>query len=193
MLKSLIIGNRNFALAPIVASVLLISAATVFATCTENDSDPYGSLLNAEEFNEAVQALPPAALMTPPVQPPLPPSASLDNLPAVSQQGTATPPGLGNPGSCEAQSFGYGLGSYTAARRPDGSSKWPAQAAGELDKRRVFFFLGNVHWVCTMSSRRLGAALSKPLGRIWCAYAGPHSVSAELLLFQHDSTATELP
>ncbi len=32
--------------------------------------------------------------------------------------------GDGSSGSCEAQSFGYGLGSYTAARRPNGSRKW---------------------------------------------------------------------
>jgi hypothetical protein len=48
--------------------------------------------------------------------------AFLSNLPAVSQQGTAASPG--SPGSCEAQSFGYGLGSYTAALNPDGSPKW---------------------------------------------------------------------
>jgi hypothetical protein len=35
----------------------------------------------------------------------------------------------GSPGSCEAQSFGYGLGSYTAARLPNGSHKWIAALA----------------------------------------------------------------
>ena len=33
----------------------------------------------------------------------------------------------GDIGSCEAQSFGYGLGSYTAARRADGSIRWVAE------------------------------------------------------------------
>jgi hypothetical protein len=46
----------------------------------------------------------------------------LDNLPAIAQQGTTAQPG--SPGSCEAQSFGYGLGSYTAARTVFGAHKW---------------------------------------------------------------------
>jgi hypothetical protein len=117
----------GFILTPVIASLLLLSAGAAFATCTENDSDPYGSLLNADEFNQAVHALPPAAFLPGRVQPPLPPNVYLSNLPAVSQQGTAAPPGLGSPGSCEAQSFGYGLGSYTAARRPDGVPRWPAR------------------------------------------------------------------
>lgn len=48
----------------------------------------------------------------------------LTNLPTVSTQGV--PGAIGNPGSCEAQSFGYCLGTYTAARNPDGSTKWSA-------------------------------------------------------------------
>ncbi len=51
----------------------------------------------------------------------------LSNLPTVSTQGV--PGAIGNPGSCEAQSFGYCLGAYTAARNPDGSIKWPADQA----------------------------------------------------------------
>jgi hypothetical protein len=92
--------------------------------CPDDGSGPYGSLLNNDEFNASVQALPPAAFLTHRVQPPLPPHAYLSNLPAVSEQGTTAH--LGSPGSCEAQSFGYGLGSYTAARLPNGSHKWPA-------------------------------------------------------------------
>ncbi|WGJ13431.1 hypothetical protein QEV83_12050 [Methylocapsa sp. D3K7] len=87
------------------------------------DSAPFGSLLNSAEFDASVQALPPAAFHIPPLAAPkLGPQAFLSNLPAVSQQGTAASPG--SPGSCEAQSFGYGLGSYTAALKPDGSPKW---------------------------------------------------------------------
>jgi hypothetical protein len=48
----------------------------------------------------------------------------LDNLPTVSTQGV--PGKVGAPGSCEAQSFGYCLGAYTAARNPNGSRKWSA-------------------------------------------------------------------
>jgi hypothetical protein len=50
----------------------------------------------------------------------VPSHAFLSNLPAVSQQGTAGDPG--SLGSCEVQSFGYGLESYTAARGSNGST-----------------------------------------------------------------------
>jgi len=48
----------------------------------------------------------------------------LENLPSIATQGV--PGKVGAPGSCEAQSFGYGLGSYTAARKPNGDRKWDA-------------------------------------------------------------------
>jgi hypothetical protein len=48
----------------------------------------------------------------------------LDNLPTVATQGV--PGSVGDPGSCEAQSFGYCLGAYTAARNPSGTRKWSA-------------------------------------------------------------------
>ena len=48
----------------------------------------------------------------------------LTNTPAVSMQGTPGHPG--SPGTCEAQAFGYDLGSYTASRSPDGTILWDA-------------------------------------------------------------------
>ena len=112
--------------ASLIAAVLFASAgaATAQQNCTDDGSGRFGAVLDFDEFNSAVQALPPAAFLTPRVQPPLPSSSYLSNLPAVSQQGTVAMPG--SPGSCEAQSFGYGLGSYTAARLPNGSHKWIA-------------------------------------------------------------------
>lgn len=71
------------------------------------------------------QALSPRALIVPwkpLVSPPPPPSVTLDNLPPVGMQGTLK--SLGSPGSCISWSFAYGLGSYTAARRTDGSVRW---------------------------------------------------------------------
>ncbi len=89
----------------------------------------FGALLDAAEFADAPQALPVEAFRSTPAS--LPTVVVLGNLPEVAQQGTAANPG--SPGSCEAQSFGYGLGSYTAARRPDGSIKWdPAEAEHSL-------------------------------------------------------------
>ncbi len=51
-------------------------------------------------------------------------AVTLSNLPAVMAQGG--PGHAGSPGSCEADSFGYCLGAYTAARNPNGSIKWSA-------------------------------------------------------------------
>ncbi|WP_421695983.1 hypothetical protein [Aestuariivirga sp.] len=82
----------------------------------------FGSLLNEEEFSSSVQALPPEALAGAAILPVSTPRITLRNLPAVAQQGTDDDPG--SPGSCEAQSFGYGLGSYTAARDVLGFRKW---------------------------------------------------------------------
>ncbi len=84
------------------------------------DNGQYGSLLYAAEFDQSPSVLPPEALNG--RDEPLPKRVTLHNLPAIAMQGT--PAGLGSPGSCEAQSFGYCLGSYTAARKPDGSVRW---------------------------------------------------------------------
>lgn len=118
-----------------VTAALLALAATLHG-CGDDVSPPqpdngeFGSLVNAEEFNNAAQALPPAALTDPPgaAVPPAHASVMLQNLPAIAMQGTDSR--LGAPGSCEAQSFGYGLGSYTAARNPDYSHKWDAAQPG---------------------------------------------------------------
>ena len=144
MPKLLITEDRkiHFVLLPLVAGVLLVLPGVARAqNCTDDGSGPYGSLLDHREFNQAVQALPPAAFLTPRVQPPLPSHAYLYNLPAVSEQGTPASPG--SPGSCEAQSFGYGLGSYTAARRPDGSLKWVAALAEKSVSAAYLFAWGN--------------------------------------------------
>jgi hypothetical protein len=92
------------------------------------DDGQYGSVLNFKEFDTAPHALPAEALNVPPIPLVLPSKALLTNTPAVSMQGTAQHPG--SPGTCEAQSFGYGLGSYTAARAPDGAILWDAALPG---------------------------------------------------------------
>lgn len=84
-------------------------------------SGQFGSLLNRAEFDAAPRVLDPAILAklasqgilreivsSGPAR-----SHTLDHLPPVMMQGT--PKSLGYPGSCEAQSFGYGLGTYTSA------------------------------------------------------------------------------
>src|SRR5260370_36300225 len=75
----------------IVASIATARAAALPGAKPCADSGPFGSLLDSAEFDASVHALPPAALLNPPV-PPLPQQAFLDNLPAVSPQGTATHP-----------------------------------------------------------------------------------------------------
>jgi hypothetical protein len=89
------------------------------------DNGQYGSLLYTLEFEQSPSALPPEALTG--KAEPLPKKVTLDNLPSVAMQGALSH--LGSPGSCEAQSFGYCLGSYTAARNPDGTPRWDASQA----------------------------------------------------------------
>jgi hypothetical protein len=49
----------------------------------------------------------------------------LDNVPPIMRQGAGTH--LGSPGSCEACSYGYGLGGYTAGRTANGArAGWDA-------------------------------------------------------------------
>jgi hypothetical protein len=102
---------------------------TVYADASAGD---WGVRITAHEFEGIQQALSPSALhgSVLEVANPQPDSShavTLTNLPAVSRQGV--PGSVGSPGSCEAQSFGYCLGAYTAARNPDGSVKWNAADA----------------------------------------------------------------
>lgn len=91
------------------------------------EPDQFGALLNDAEFASSPVALPPEAITG--VAGTLGPRVTLAPLPPVVAQGTPT--SLGSPGSCEAQSWGYCLGSYTAARNPDGTTRWnPADPSG---------------------------------------------------------------
>ena len=145
-----------------IASALLVQGTAAFAQgvqckCYGNvpslpgadDVGQFGSELNAAEFEAAVQALPPTAFRTPRGDHRLPSRAVLKNLPAVLEQGTAAD--LGSPGSCEAHSFGYGLGSYTAAHEPDGSLKWnPAKPQNSISPAYLY------EWALTTENRTCG-------------------------------------
>ena len=92
----------------------------------------FGAKISARDFSGVLEGLSPTALAGTPLQvsAPAPSSAHaviLSNLPTISTQGV--PGSVGSPGSCEAQSFGYCLGAYTAARNPNGSVKWTAADA----------------------------------------------------------------
>lgn len=86
----------------------------------------FGSFVDEAEFARRAQALKPEILAAlagtyPNLRSLLgdkKPRHVLPNLPPVSTQGT--PAHFGSPGSCEAQSFGYGLGTYTASTSPVG-------------------------------------------------------------------------
>ncbi len=102
---------------------------TVFADSSAGD---WGVRITAHEFEGIQEALSPALLRGTVLevanpQPDSSHAVTLTNLPAIPQQGV--PGSVGSPGSCEAQSFGYCLGAYTAARNPDGSVKWNAADA----------------------------------------------------------------
>ena len=108
-------------------SAALVSASSQVATAASCESSAnFGAVLSQSDIENAVKALPPEALLGKrgkPVKTP-PNSVMLGNLPAVAQQGTTAEPGY--PGTCEAQSYGYGLGTYTLARNSSGDQKWKA-------------------------------------------------------------------
>ncbi len=115
---------------------LALGAQSAAAAPVRRFIDPengnWGEALTARDTSGVLAALSPGALAGTllAVNAPAPASARaviLTNLPTVSAQGV--PGHLGSPGSCEAQSFGYCLGAYTAARNPDGSVKWSAADA----------------------------------------------------------------
>jgi hypothetical protein len=93
------------------------------------DEGRWGAALGARDANGVLPALSPRALYgtaleTKALGPDDARAVILTNLPSIATQGV--PGHAGSPGSCEAQSFGYCLGAYTAARNPDGSVKWSA-------------------------------------------------------------------
>jgi hypothetical protein len=113
------------------------AASTAVATASQpsDTSEPddeagsFGSLVDAKEFDGAIAVVAPSALGE--ISGAIPSSVTLTNLPAISQQGTAKHQGA--PGTCEAQSFGYGLGGYTAARASDGHALWdPSKPENEI-------------------------------------------------------------
>jgi hypothetical protein len=107
----------------------LTAKASVFV---DPSNGQLGAAISVRDSSGVLEALSPTALAGTQLEVKnAAPSSSravvLSNLPTVSTQGV--PGSIGNPGSCEAQSFGYCLGAYTAARNPDGSIKWSAAEA----------------------------------------------------------------
>jgi hypothetical protein len=125
-----IMGRRRFlAGAAAAAATAALGPRTVFAEPARGRIDPsgqFGALLNVDEFKRAPQIINPALLARFASQAALreavnagPPRRHvLGGLPPVMMQGTNA--SLGYPGSCEADSFGYGLGTYTASRNAAG-------------------------------------------------------------------------
>lgn len=115
------------------------SGASQAASC--ESSAAYGALYTFDDLAKAVKALPAEALMGKKGRPfkSLPSKSMLTNLPAVAQQGTAAEPGF--PGTCEAQAYGYGLGSYTAARTSSGERKWTANLAQNSNSAAYLYAL----------------------------------------------------
>jgi hypothetical protein len=125
-----LVGNRfGRVLACCLPAALLFSMAGQARAGSCEVSANYGVFYTPSDVINSVKALPPEALSgkkgkglkSPPK------SAQLTNLPPVAQQGTTADPG--SPGTCEALAYGYGLGTYTAARTSAGTQKWPANLA----------------------------------------------------------------
>jgi hypothetical protein len=126
--KLFLMGTGATALAAAPASGFA-AKLTVFA---DLKNGKFGADLTGTDFRGVLTGLSPASLSgtSLAVANAAPSSATsvvLENLPTVATQGV--PGSVGDPGSCEAQSFGYCLGAYTAARNPNGSRKWSAAEA----------------------------------------------------------------
>jgi hypothetical protein len=100
----------------------------------------FGALLAEFGRTPTLLVLPPRALpfgtgTQSPVA--LPRRVELTNLPPVGMQGTIAH--LGSPGSCISWSFAYGLGSYTAARGPDGTIRWnPSEPQNQVSSAFMY-------------------------------------------------------
>ena len=124
--------NRGSFLVAASCALAASSTATTLARgrhILDPEEGRWGAALGARDAEGVVPALSPRALYgTAMAATPLAPenvhAIVLTNLPSIATQGV--PGHAGAPGSCEAQSFGYCLGAYTAARNPDGSVKWAA-------------------------------------------------------------------
>ena len=140
-------SDRRAFLARVGAAVALtaLEPAAVFAAPVRGRIDPlgrFGSLLNRAEFDRAPRVLAAEILalfasqsgMHGIVKSGAAHRHVLRGLPPVMMQGTVT--SLGYPGSCEADSFGYGLGTYTAARGYPGFD--PASADDQISAAYLF-------------------------------------------------------
>ncbi|MGR4065153.1 MAG: hypothetical protein ACLQPV_06865 [Vulcanimicrobiaceae bacterium] len=125
-------------------SFIVLGGAAALSACGGGNPMPFGSPSVADNGQYGADAAPDAELLATQeaiapdglagtyiaVTNPAPSTVKrflLSNLPVVATQGTPTT--IGSPGTCEAQSFGYGLGSYTAARTLGGGTKWDAANA----------------------------------------------------------------
>ena len=137
------------------ATLAALKPCAILAQPVRGQMDPsgrFGSLLNREEFDRAPHALKPAILalfasqtvMRSIVRTGPDHQHVLTGLPPIIMQGTNK--SLGFPGSCEACSFGYGLGTYTAARGYPGFD--PTERANRI----------SAAWLFSWAQRRAGFA-----------------------------------
>ncbi len=132
------------------AIVLLSAVPAAMAGAACEDSADFGAILDQSSTDQAVKALPPEALEATRRALPAPRRIILRDLPAVAEQGTSQSPG--SPGTCEAQSFGYGLGSYTATHDAEGR---PLVAASVAQNST------SAAWLYTLIQSRAGGQCPK--------------------------------
>ena len=154
------IDRRTFlARSAAAATLAALKPGAILAQPVRGHVDPsgrFGSLLNREEFDRAPHALRPAILalfasqtaMRSIVRTGPDHQHVLTGLPPIIMQGTNK--SLGFPGSCEACSFGYGLGTYTAARGYPGFD--PSERANRI----------SAAWLFSWAQRRAGFAQYPP-------------------------------
>lgn len=125
--------NRGSFLVAASCTLAVSSPGATLAAGRRRIADPelgqWGAAIGTRDVTGVLSALSPRALegtvlATSPGAAESANAVILTNLPSIATQGV--PGHVGSPGSCEAQSFGYCLGAYTAARNPNGSAKWSA-------------------------------------------------------------------
>lgn len=115
-----------------VAASVHRASATTLSMYADLKNGQFGADVSGSDFRGVLKPIDPSALAGTSLEvtnaaPASSTTVILENLPAVATQGV--PGSVGDPGSCEAQSFGYCVGAYTAARNPNGTRKWSAADA----------------------------------------------------------------
>jgi len=183
------LGRRQLLAAGMAAGVTAAAApgrSAVKMQFLDPKNGRFGGELAGRDFQGLQEALDPAVLKGTVLEVlnAAPNSATrvvLDNLPTIATQGTPT--SIGDPGSCEAESFGYCIGAYTAGRKPNGDQKW---SAGDASNQPSCAWLYHWQHVDRSSKDCPSGSMCVPYAQQLVAYGAPST--AKYPYNPHDDT-----